>query len=82
MYLKHLYTLNAGDLVTYTDLHRKKRILKYIKDTGLVKAIVGKDYSLQQQFQDELGSIVHIPMNAWTVDNITPCIIRRKDYGL
>lgn len=77
-----IYTLNEGDYVTYTDLFGRKREIRYIKNTGLVRAIVGQDYCLQQQFKDEVDAIVHIPINAWAVSGIRPFIIRKSDYGL
>lgn len=78
MYTNHLYSLNAGDKVLYQDLHGKGREITYVRDTGLVKAIKGEDYVLQQQFIDELGAVVHVPINAWKFLKSSPIIERSK----
>lgn len=63
-------TLNPGDVVNYTDLHGAKRRLVYVATVGFINAIKGLGSSLQDQFIDERGCIMHIPTNVWAFTGI------------
>ena len=60
-----LYSLKPNDIIIYKDNNGLERKLKFIKNTGLVKSIKGQGEALQQQFEDERGNILHVPVNAW-----------------
>ena len=59
------YDLKPGQIVTYIDNHGAFRYITFVRNVGLVKAIYGEPEALQQQFMDERGNIVHLPINAW-----------------
>lgn len=63
--LDKLFNLKPGDVITYKDNNGLDRKVTFVKNVGLVKAIRGEGEALQQQFEDEKGNIVHIPVNAW-----------------
>lgn len=61
------YKLKAGDIVNYIDTKGALRKVKFIKNKHLVKSLRHKEPCLQQQFEDERGCIMHIPVNVWAL---------------
>ena len=74
MYLSNrdLLRLKQGDYICYWDLNGIFHKLKFLHCKRLVNSIRNLPASPQQQFEDERGATVHIPVNVWEFTGVRP----------